>query len=94
MQALLTLAYGEYATKKSNAFERDWWFKEGQGNEKDNKGSGQPKMQRTYADVGKVRTFMRLDRGLGLRLIAEELNLGIVSEEKTRTLAWQVDSPP
>jgi hypothetical protein len=29
-----------------------------------------------------------------VRLVAEELNMGICLEEKIQTLAWQVESPP
>jgi DNA-directed RNA polymerase sigma subunit (sigma70/sigma32) len=36
--------------------------------------SGQPKTQRTDANVNRVRTLVRSDRRLGLRVIAEELN--------------------
>jgi hypothetical protein len=31
---------------------------------------------------------------LGVRLTAEEYNMGICLEVKTQILAWQVDSPP
>jgi len=37
--------------------------------------SGQPKTQRTYANVDRVRTLVRSDRRLGVRVIAEELNM-------------------
>jgi hypothetical protein len=45
--ALLTLAYGEYATKKSSAFEWHRRFKDGRGNVQDDPRQGQPKMQKT-----------------------------------------------
>ena len=45
--ALLTVAYGEYAMKKLSVFEWHRWFKEG----KDDSRSGQPKTQRTDANV-------------------------------------------
>ena len=32
-------------------------------------------MQRTYANVDRVQTLLRSDRGLGVREIAEELNM-------------------
>jgi hypothetical protein len=36
---------------------------------------GQPKTQRTYANVDRVRTLVRLDRRLDVTLRAEELNM-------------------
>jgi hypothetical protein len=53
----------------------------------DDPSSGQPKTQRTHANVDRVRTLVLSDRRLGVRLTAEELNMGICSEEKTRTVA-------
>jgi hypothetical protein len=47
---LLTLAYGEYAMKKSSVFEQHKRFKEGR-NVQDDPRSGQPKTQRTDANV-------------------------------------------
>jgi len=37
--------------------------------------SGQPKTQRTDANVDRVRTLVRSDRRFGVRVIAEELNM-------------------
>jgi len=37
--------------------------------------SGQPKTQRTDANVDRVRTLVRSDRRLGVRVTAEELNM-------------------
>jgi predicted transcriptional regulator len=37
--------------------------------------SGQPKTQRTDANVDTVRTLVRSDRKEGVRIIAEELNM-------------------
>jgi len=73
--ALLTVAYGEYATKKSSVFERHRRYKEGREDVQDDPRSGQPKTQRTDANVGTVRTLVRSDRRLGVRIIAEELNI-------------------
>ena len=41
----------------------------------DNPRSGQPKMQRTNANVDRVRTLVHSDQRLGVRVIAEELNM-------------------
>ena len=45
--------------------------------------SGQPKTQRTDANVDRVRTLVRSDRRLGVRVIAEELNMN-------RETVWQI----
>jgi hypothetical protein len=45
MVALLTLACGEYAVKKSSVSEWHRWLKEGREDVQDNLRSGQPKMQ-------------------------------------------------
>jgi transposase len=72
---LLTLAYGEYALKKSSVFQWHRRFKEGREDVQDDPRSGQPKMQRTVANVDRVRTLVCSDRRLGVRLIAKELNM-------------------
>ena len=54
---------------------------------KDERRSGQPKMQRTVANVVRVRTLVRSDRRVSVRVIAEELKMNsetvrqIVKEE-------------
>jgi len=68
--SLLTVAYGEYAMKKLIVFEWHRRFKEGQEDVQDNPRSGQPKTQRTDANVDRVRTLVRSDRRLGVRVIA------------------------
>ena len=73
--ALLTVAYGEYTMKKSYVFEWHRRFKEGREYVQDDPRSGQPKTQRTYANVDRVRTLMRSDRKVGVRVTAEELNM-------------------
>jgi hypothetical protein len=69
--ALLTVAYGEYALKKLRVFERHRWFKGGREKVQDDPRSWQPKMQRTDANVDRVRTLVRSDRRLGMTVIAE-----------------------
>ncbi|PNF27550.1 hypothetical protein B7P43_G02872, partial [Cryptotermes secundus] len=66
-----------YAMKKSNVFEWHTRFKEGQEDVQDDPRSGQPKTQRTTANVDRVRTLVLSDRRLGVRLIAEELNMDL-----------------
>jgi len=73
--ALLIVAYGEYAMKKSSVLEWHKRFKEGREDVQDDQRSGQPKTQRTDANVDRVRTLVHSDRRLGVRVIAEELNM-------------------
>jgi hypothetical protein len=54
MLALLTLAYGEYAMKKLSVSEWHKGFKEGREDVQDDPRNGQPKMQRTDANVDRV----------------------------------------
>jgi hypothetical protein len=75
MLALLTLAYGEYAMKKSSVLEWHGLFKKG----RDETRSGQPKTQRPDTNVDRVQTLVRSDRRLTMRLIKEQLNMGICS---------------
>ena len=64
MSALLTVAYVEYAMKISNVFEWHRRFKEGREDVHDDTRSGQPKTQRTDANVDRVRTLVHTDRRL------------------------------
>ena len=66
---LLTVAYGEYAMKESSVFEWHRPFKEGQEDVQDDPRSGQPKTQRRDANVGRVRTLVRSDRRLVVRVM-------------------------
>jgi len=71
MFVLLTVAYGEYAMKKSSIVKWHRQCKEGQEDVQDNPRSGQPKTQRT----DRVQTLVRSDRRVGLRVTVEELNM-------------------
>jgi hypothetical protein len=73
--ALLTVAYGEYALKKSSVAEWHSQIKEGRENVKDDSRSGQPKTERTDTNVDRVRTLVSSDRRVGVRVMAEELNM-------------------
>jgi hypothetical protein len=75
MLDLLIMTYGEYAMKKSSVFEWHKWFKEEREKVQEDPRSGQPKTQRTYANVDRVRILVRSDRRVGVRVIAEELNM-------------------
>jgi len=67
--ALLTVVYGERAMKKSSVFECHRRFKEGRYVQDDPR-SGQPKMQRTDANVDGLRTLVHSGRRVGVRVIA------------------------
>jgi hypothetical protein len=54
MLTLLTVAYGEYAMKKSSASEWHRQFTEGREDVQDDPRSGQPKTQRADANVDRV----------------------------------------
>jgi hypothetical protein len=68
---LLTVAYGEYAMKELSVFEWHRWLIERRNDVQDDPRSGQQEMQRTDANVDRVRTLMHSDRRLCVRLIAE-----------------------
>jgi hypothetical protein len=75
---LLTVAYGEYAMKKSHRR-----FKERCEELQDDPRSGQPKIQMTDANVDRIRT-----NGESTVLFGSANKVtGICSERKTRTLA-------
>jgi hypothetical protein len=83
--SLLRLAYGEYAMKKSSVVEWHRRFKEGQDVQdvQDDPRSGQPKIQRTDANVDRIQTNADLTVLFGSAHKVIEICL----EEKTRTLA-------
>ena len=60
---------------KSSVFEWHRRFKKGREDVQDDPRSGQPKTQKTDANVGRLGTLVRSDRRLGVRVIAEEFNM-------------------
>jgi hypothetical protein len=78
--ALLTVAYGEFAMKKSSVFEFHRRLKEGREDVQGDLRSGQSKTQRTDVNVERVRTLVRSDRRLGVRLLAEEFNMNMETD--------------
>jgi uncharacterized membrane protein len=60
---------------KSSVFEWHRLSKEGREDVQDDPRRKQQKTQRTDANVDRVRTLVRSDRRLGMRVIAEELNM-------------------
>ncbi|CAI9587884.1 unnamed protein product [Staurois parvus] len=64
---LLKEAYGEHSMKKSSVFEWHKRFKEGREDVHDDARSGQPKTQRTDANVDRVRALVQSDRRMSVR---------------------------
>jgi hypothetical protein len=69
------LVWGENAMKNSSVFEWHRQFREGWEDVQDYPRSGQPKMQRTDANLDRIWTLVSPDRRLGVTLIAEEANM-------------------
>jgi hypothetical protein len=69
------VAYGEYAMKNSSVFEWHRLLKEGREDVQDDPRSGQPKTQKTDANVDSVRTQSNSYLRLGVKVTAEELNM-------------------
>jgi hypothetical protein len=92
---LLTLAYDEYGMKKSSTFEQHWRFKEGRDVQDDPR-NGQRESQRTGANVDRVRTSVRSDGRLGVRLMAEDPNImgKLLLGGKDPNSGLKVASPP
>jgi hypothetical protein len=84
MLTLLTLKYGEYALKKTRIFEWHRWFKEGQEDVEHDSRSGQPKTQRTDANVDRVQNLVLSVQRLGVRLMIGE-DFGNLCREKDLT---------
>jgi hypothetical protein len=57
-------------------------FKEGLEDVQDDPRSGQPNIQRTDANVERVQMLVRSDRRVGVRVIAEELNMNRETERQ------------
>jgi hypothetical protein len=75
--ALLTVAYAEYGMKKSSVLIGAGGSRKSQKMHKMTPTCGQPRMQRTDANVDEIHTLVCSERILGVRLIVEELNMNI-----------------
>jgi len=71
----LKQAYGEHALWRSQVFKWYKAFSEGRESIKDEPRSGRPSTSKTDNNVEIVRTLVRSDRRLTVRMIASELNL-------------------
>jgi len=61
--------------KKSSVFEWHRCFKEGREDVQDGPSSGQPRTQRTDANVDRAWTLVPSDWRVGVQVIADELNM-------------------
>jgi hypothetical protein len=69
---LLREVYGEDTLSQARVFE---WHRRFLGGREDDKRPGRPVTMKTDENVEKVRTLVRNDRRLSIRMIAEELNV-------------------
>jgi hypothetical protein len=68
----LSVAYGDNALKTSSVSRWRERFKEGRESVKDDERPGQPKTQRSFGNVERVRQLVRSDRRV--TMMTEELN--------------------
>ena len=72
---LLTEAYGEDCMSRARLFEWHERFSEGRESLKDDDHPGRPRTDVTDDNIEKVRDVIQKDRRLGVRAVAEEVNL-------------------
>ena len=72
---LLTEAYGEDCMSRACMFEWHKRFSEGRESLKDDDCPGHPRTAVTDDNIEKVQDVIRKDRRLGIRAVAEEVNL-------------------
>jgi len=80
--------------KKSSVFEWHRRFKEGREDVQDDPRSGQPKTQRTDANMDRVRTLVHSDQILGVRVTAEELNMNRETVRQIVKKIWEWENFP
>jgi hypothetical protein len=73
---LLCQACGENTLLRPRLFKWHNRFSEGREDVKDDEQPGCPVTIKTNDNVEKVRTLVRMDRRLGIRMMAEKLNMG------------------
>jgi len=73
---MLQQVYGEYALKERTVFKWVQRFREGREDPKDDASSGRPSTSSGNENIDRVRSLLRSDRQLTVRMIAEELGLG------------------
>jgi len=72
---LLTEAYSEDCMSRAHVFEWHRQFSEGRESVKDDDSPGRPHTAVTDDSIGKVRVVIQKDQNLGVRAVAEEVNL-------------------
>jgi len=78
---LLTEAYGEECVSCARMFEWQKRFSEGRESVKDDDRPDHPHTAVTDDNIEKARDVIRKDRRLGVRAVAEEVNLDMESDE-------------
>ena len=78
---LLTEAYGEDCMSRARVFEWHKQFSEGRESVKDDDRPDHPHTAVTDDNIEKARDVIRKDRRLGVRAVAEEVNLDMESDE-------------
>jgi transposase len=72
---MLREAYGENTLSRARVFEWHKRFSEGREDVEDDARPGRPVTMKTEENVEKVRTFVKTNGRLGIRMIAEELKM-------------------
>jgi hypothetical protein len=95
MYELLREVYGEDTVSRARVWERHRRFLGGREDVKDDEQHGHPVTVKTDENVGKVRTLVRNDRRLSIRMTAEELNVDkeTVRQILTENLKMQMCMP-
>ena len=71
----LQRAYGEHSLSRAQVFRWQKSFLEGREQVEDEPHAGRPSTSKTGNNVERLRSFVRSDRRLTLRMISSELNL-------------------
>ena len=71
----LQRAYGEHSLSRAQVFRRHKSFSEGREQAEDEPRAGRPSTSKTDDNVERVRSLVRSDRRLTLRMNRSELNL-------------------
>jgi transposase len=72
---MLKIVYGESTMSNSNVFKWHKRIREGREDVNDDERQGAPLTKRTDENVAKIREFVRRDRRLTCRMIADELGM-------------------
>jgi len=79
-------AYGEHSLSGAQVFRWHKYFLEGREQVENEPGAGRPSTSKTFDDVERVRSLVRSDRRLTLRMISSELNVNRFTVHQNLTL--------